>query len=456
MVWRTTLLAIVFHGLLLREVSSKKTFEDWVLENRAPVSGLWQVAEVEYYSKADCSGKPLSLLPGSGYSNTMNLQKVWDEKPRSPVKHAGKDCVEECGGKSGYCDWCGVGNACCRKGFAGDPPECENARDYKASKGHQCVAIVGEHMHWVPVAQRVSDSDLSTVLDVPCFEEACASGNLFIGAMLPHSVQCLRVLSPKARRGPTGTALNAWKAVRDEECPGECRSGAFGGGKIRLDGICSEILSKSGQCGHGREFSEDGVDCSGCGTMKNLSSWQPQPMLVVHREWMHKEGQEVMVSQLRLPSKYSVPLKNAGEDCSEHCAGGFCLWCGEGNACCRQNSPTDPPECSGGIGFVRRGEPECVRLYDVEAEGFPKEPMPFWSLIAMAVPAWIAAVGLLCFLTRRCFWPSKKEQDNKPKQLSGDLYAPQRRESHTRRYSREEKMEMERLQQEVTKLEFLA
>jgi hypothetical protein len=56
----------------------------------------------------------------------------------SPVMHAGEECWGNC--PTGYCTWCGMGNACCKKGRLEDPSECRSSRDFKTDH-HECVAV---------------------------------------------------------------------------------------------------------------------------------------------------------------------------------------------------------------------------------------------------------------------------------------------------------------------------
>jgi len=78
-----------------------------------------------------------------GYpSNT--IQTCTGERPtttRPTVQNKGKDCWPKCGWGPGFCDdFCGAGNACCRKGFDNDPPECRWATNYDLTfNSHQCV-----------------------------------------------------------------------------------------------------------------------------------------------------------------------------------------------------------------------------------------------------------------------------------------------------------------------------
>mmetsp|Transcript_121604 Transcript_121604/g.192493 ORF Transcript_121604/g.192493 Transcript_121604/m.192493 type:complete len:871 (+) Transcript_121604:174-2786(+) len=58
------------------------------------------------------------------------------------VHNAGEDCWggSKCS-HAGACAWCGVGNACCKFGFASDPPECRTVTNWASKKHHECVAI---------------------------------------------------------------------------------------------------------------------------------------------------------------------------------------------------------------------------------------------------------------------------------------------------------------------------
>lgn len=53
------------------------------------------------------------------------------------LQHGGKDCWNTCGQKSGLCDWCGTGNACCRQGWAKNSAICEGVN--YTTKKHECV-----------------------------------------------------------------------------------------------------------------------------------------------------------------------------------------------------------------------------------------------------------------------------------------------------------------------------
>eukprot|EP00931_Biecheleriopsis_adriatica_P047494 TRINITY_DN27387_c0_g3_i1.p1 TRINITY_DN27387_c0_g3~~TRINITY_DN27387_c0_g3_i1.p1 ORF type:complete len:513 (+),score=65.62 TRINITY_DN27387_c0_g3_i1:49-1539(+) len=60
------------------------------------------------------------------------------------------------------------------------------------------------------------------------------------------------------------------------------------------------------------------------------------------------------------------PLTNAGKDCHAHCGGvgGYCAWCGVGNACCRESDADDPVECKNAIGLNNSERHQCVEVKD--------------------------------------------------------------------------------------------
>lgn len=60
--------------------------------------------------------------------------------PTPGVLHRGEDCWGSCSG-SGSCNWCGQGNACCRKNWGGDPAICKGVTDF-STYHHECVKPV--------------------------------------------------------------------------------------------------------------------------------------------------------------------------------------------------------------------------------------------------------------------------------------------------------------------------
>jgi len=68
--------------------------------------------------------------------------RLWPSARASePLRRRQQDCWGHCGSRGGYCDWCGVGNACCRQGEAGDPAECFNASGFSGAEQHECVQV---------------------------------------------------------------------------------------------------------------------------------------------------------------------------------------------------------------------------------------------------------------------------------------------------------------------------
>lgn len=54
------------------------------------------------------------------------------------VWHEGQDCSPHC--RSGWCEWCGVGNACCKFGQKTDPPMCASVTVWPTWATYTCVA----------------------------------------------------------------------------------------------------------------------------------------------------------------------------------------------------------------------------------------------------------------------------------------------------------------------------
>merc|ERR1719446_717257 len=64
----------------------------------------------------------------------------WLNLRHKALEHAGEDCMPSCE-KSGLCNWCGQGNACCKKDDNTTSDDCKGVlSDFKTDK-HECVAI---------------------------------------------------------------------------------------------------------------------------------------------------------------------------------------------------------------------------------------------------------------------------------------------------------------------------
>lgn len=75
-----------------------------------------------------------------------------------PVKHEGQDCWEFCEGK-GNCNWCGLGNACCRYGDEFTPPECRAVIYYSSKEHHVCVKPSFPRPMTLPGRPRVKEKE---------------------------------------------------------------------------------------------------------------------------------------------------------------------------------------------------------------------------------------------------------------------------------------------------------
>eukprot|EP00931_Biecheleriopsis_adriatica_P076728 TRINITY_DN5040_c0_g1_i1.p1 TRINITY_DN5040_c0_g1~~TRINITY_DN5040_c0_g1_i1.p1 ORF type:complete len:744 (-),score=128.33 TRINITY_DN5040_c0_g1_i1:19-2229(-) len=78
-------------------------------------------------------------------SSTANANSYYLAPTKGALTNAGDDCWEACGHKSGYCNYCGVGHACCREHFTeDDAPECKSGVTGFSTWHHECVAT--EHV----------------------------------------------------------------------------------------------------------------------------------------------------------------------------------------------------------------------------------------------------------------------------------------------------------------------
>ncbi|CAJ1328727.1 unnamed protein product [Effrenium voratum] len=96
-------------------------------------------------SMAGCSmGSPVAL-PMPAAANVMNLKEALQQDaappPAShPLQNIGQDCWYECGQESGFCSFCGTGNACCRQDLGENAPaECKGPLTF-TTWHHECVA----------------------------------------------------------------------------------------------------------------------------------------------------------------------------------------------------------------------------------------------------------------------------------------------------------------------------
>lgn len=125
---------------------------------------------------------------------------------------------------------------------------------------------------------------------------------------------------------------------------------------IRPDPCNKEFLGESGQCGSGEDARS--LDCRGCDALQGPSS--RVAMHVVARK-TRDEGVYASVLQEKgtdLPwGSKPRPVAHVGEDCWGPCISGYCPWCGEGHACCRQGFQEDLPECADAEGLPHC---ECV------------------------------------------------------------------------------------------------
>ncbi|CAE7445884.1 Esyt3 [Symbiodinium sp. CCMP2456] len=99
----------------------------------------------------DATGKveEAPALPKEGDSQGQQVAVVGQDQPNSmhppaaagaalPLQNIGLDCWYECKQTSGFCEFCGVGNACCREGYADSPKECQGNVHF-TTWHHECI-----------------------------------------------------------------------------------------------------------------------------------------------------------------------------------------------------------------------------------------------------------------------------------------------------------------------------
>lgn len=421
-------------ALLVADAASHlhaRHIQEWRVSNLRAVHGAaWRVAELQFFADTGCS-RPLRVANDSVYSSHPYPKQA---TVNTPALHPGADCVDACKGRPGYCQWCGRGNACCRKGFQADPKECKQAKAF-ATSHHECVSLPGVTTRVTSGGAVVLDGDPLTSLAVKCDDEAgavtaCSGGALVLGGEMAPEASAVRCIAVLQGRGDavTGGAVHATLAQRPKSplCPGPCRSGRYL--EAHEAGVCKEYLGQHGDCGSTPEHVALGIDCRECARLAPLG--RHVEFRVVERELILK-GQ--LVRSRLLPSDGALwrpkaaPLQHAGEDCwGPTCIGGYCPWCGEGNACCKHGNLDDLPECLDATGWVAISHHECVALMQIGAVA--GGPLPTWLLACAVVVPWLVGCsGLAALVCRRKACPccaGRKEPAPGPKELSGDVFVP--------------------------------
>eukprot|EP00929_Paragymnodinium_shiwhaense_P019870 TRINITY_DN13415_c0_g1_i1.p1 TRINITY_DN13415_c0_g1~~TRINITY_DN13415_c0_g1_i1.p1 ORF type:complete len:431 (+),score=46.58 TRINITY_DN13415_c0_g1_i1:96-1388(+) len=332
--------------------------EEWRISPEKPVrDDGWQVTGLEFYSDDDCS-QPVKADKETAYSGL----KYPDQFYATEVLNAAKDCVDQCGGKGGFCSWCGEGNACCRLGLNKDPVECRRAVRFSSGVRHECVALFPRNL---PIASRADlalDGSPWTNFQIDCNHGTCVEASPVLGAVIADesaTVRCIIVVQP------VQSSLWGIKATRasrrSHKCPGPCRSGRHL--EVAPMKPCGEYVTNRQVCGAGEAYESKGTDCRECKKMYD-ASWEEGIYSVVSRQ-KSPDGKRVSVRLLQggAPVR-TAPLTNRGQDCiaAGHCTPGLCNWCGEGNACCKEGRQSDPPECQQAYGFSGADHYECVRV----------------------------------------------------------------------------------------------
>lgn len=220
--------------------------------------------------------KPNEPTRSEAQKHTKYLSESTTTAPiAGPLLHEGEDCWESCGEASGFCSWCGRGNACCRKHFDG-PPECSRAIQSLSSDFHSCTSVSQAQGLWSRAPLLLIGTQA-----VPAAAEDCTNKS----------------------------QLDAWyaaqKANMQKYVPGNYANFPLNALKKDYEQNLQRLKEQATKAESSDELPRPPVDDT--------------PAVLLHSR----------------------------EDCWKPCggAGGFCSWCGEGNACCRRGF-ADPSECS--------------------------------------------------------------------------------------------------------------
>lgn len=109
-------------------------------ETSADISDMAASIVAELSADDECGA-----IGGAGAECALNalqssaLRKGAGEPKRPRVEHFGRNCWRDCQG-AGMCEhFCGLGNACCRRGLSTDPPECKGVKRFPVWHIHTCV-----------------------------------------------------------------------------------------------------------------------------------------------------------------------------------------------------------------------------------------------------------------------------------------------------------------------------
>eukprot|EP00928_Gymnodinium_smaydae_P039293 TRINITY_DN26862_c0_g2_i1.p1 TRINITY_DN26862_c0_g2~~TRINITY_DN26862_c0_g2_i1.p1 ORF type:complete len:656 (+),score=68.31 TRINITY_DN26862_c0_g2_i1:142-2109(+) len=294
---------------------------------------------------------PALFSAGAGLDALSPTGAFGDDSDASPAKRSERgrgitwsgrsvqlDCLPGCGGRPGWCDWCGHGKACCRADSESNAPECKGS----GGEGyHECTTIfanIGEQCGGVGWSGAQNCTAGYTCREVREDYWECQPHLLSVVAQDYYEcgwVQDGQVWEALCNEGSACRRIDATRSLCLSEGlrhPGEDCFHACG----KVSGDCIWCGAGNACCRANARPGEDPPECSGVDNF-----------LTKHHECV------VPVSP--------VLVQHQGQDCWPFCGiGGDCAWCGKGNACCRQGFDQDPSECSSVISFPAAGSHTCV------------------------------------------------------------------------------------------------
>ena len=281
------------------------------------------------------------------------------------LQHIGLDCWYECNQRSGFCDYCGQGNACCRNGKqAESPTECQGNLQF-TTWHHECVvpdrsAAAGAtptapHAATLQPNQLGNPNGASPAASVPpaaageSHDSAMAAAGAAAQAAATAAGKSGEALIASITEAVSKAAASAGMSAdqQKQEAVKAARTYAAAAGLSVADAESAALHALD--AAQNKEFQTAGVAMPPAPTISpGVQAAMPTIKPVV---------QAAGAAAAATPS-----LQHIGLDCWYECnqRSGFCDYCGQGNACCRNGKQAESPtECQGNLQFTTWHH-ECV------------------------------------------------------------------------------------------------
>jgi len=210
----------------------------------------------DMYDPLECRAVSLAEFHGDGYQCVQPPLDV--STAIEPLQNAGDKCSESCT-YMGYCAWCGVGNACCRKSFSeGDPIECLNAPEDGFSRDDgefECVVPLASHYDIFTAASGEDEEGSWKVHCAAdcngenlCVTDGFCSGEQTQSKQCPDYQPCTDVNATSAPCLPKDCEFGSWSEWAVAGCTGLCnRTRSFTPNECNGE-PCNGELSETKSC----------------------------------------------------------------------------------------------------------------------------------------------------------------------------------------------------------------